>query len=423
LELKVGSISFSRGVDHCMYTAEVSKSPLCNMDEFAQSRGDDDLFEDDIIPIEVPEGQEQISTVVKQVQDISLHSAPKGPAASTPSYRGYGYRGDRGRGRGGRGRGLGKVNSEQTNNPLLQSKYAQPSTQSPSPPPPAGQSSVTQDEAPKPDDAASKATPAPSTTSEDQSTSTTAPAPPTEPSTPARPPAVRGDRTATGGIKKPKLTEAELSAKLAAAKTRSETLSAAHARAEADAASFVQRERAAAEKRLKDAANRKVMEGEREKNRARKMAVMGGREWDAEKDEEDFRQDSRGRGRGAYTRGANGGLRTNREREANDDLNQYQWKDGRGGGRGQGPRRGRGGERGAQRGRAENRNGAIRQPNVAAEADFPSLPANTRPRDDNTTAKRPKPETSSSEVLASTAGAGSWADQVEVSEAANVKAV
>ena len=129
----------------------------------------------------------------------------------------------------------------------------------------------------------------------------------------APPPAVRGDRTATGGIKKARLTEEELNEKLAAAKERSHNRSAAHARAQADADSFEERERIAQQKRSKDAVSRKVMDNEREKNRARKMAVMGGREWDAEKNAEDF-QGSSSRGRG--------GSNTMRGNEWNYDLRQ-----------------------------------------------------------------------------------------------------
>ncbi len=385
------------------------------MDEFAQSRAHDDLFDDDIIPIEPTEEDAEVETVAKQVQDVSLESAPKGPSAGTHYHRGYDPRRDRGRWSGSRGRGVERVNSRHQSSALLQSKYAPASIPS-NPAPTASAATEIPPDPPKASGGEIHPATSPTAGPEDQTTST--PAAPTEPSTPARPPAVRGDRTATGGIKKPKLTEEELTAKLVAAKTRSENLSAAHARAQADAASFNERERAAAEKRIKDAANRKVMEGEREKNRARKMAVMGGREWDAEKNEGDFKMASSGRGRGHYTRGANGAVRTNREELPEDDLSQYQWKEDRGGGRGRGRGRGRGTERGTRGGRSDHRNIAARQPDVAAEVDFPFLPAATRPTDERPTARRPEQKRGSLEVVSPTAGAGSWADQVEVSEAA-----
>lgn len=116
--------------------------------------------------------------------------------------------------------------------------------------------------------------------------------------------AVRGDRFATGGIRKPKLSEAELAEKMAAISMKNASLTAAHARAEADAASFAQREAQAkddASKRQEDAKvrareerkDRQQMMGEREKNRLRKLKAMEGREWDAEKHEDDFSKGGR----------------------------------------------------------------------------------------------------------------------------------
>ncbi|KAF7511071.1 hypothetical protein GJ744_005302 [Endocarpon pusillum] len=381
------------------------------MDEFAQSRADDDLFDDDIIPIEPTEDNAGVETIAKNVRDISLENAPKGPAADTYHHRANDPRGGRSKGRGGHGRGVDRANSSQQSSSLLQSKYAHAPAPAPIDPDPAP---LATSPAAIPSDVAKSADgerePASKPVDGPEDKRVPSPAPTTEPITPARPPAVRGDRTATGGIKKPKLTEEELTAKLAAAKTRSENRSAAHARAEADAASFNERERAAAEKRVKDAANRKVMEGEREKNRARKMAVMGGREWDAEKNEEDFKMASRGRGRGSYGRGVNGGVRASHEDIQDENLRQYQRKDNRGGGRGRGKRGGHGSER-----------GAAGQPDITTDVDFPSLPATTKPRDDTSTARRQQPNRTSSEVISPIAGAGSWADQVEVSEAAKPK--
>ncbi|ERF76536.1 hypothetical protein EPUS_09017 [Endocarpon pusillum Z07020] len=392
------------------------------MDEFAQSRADDDLFDDDIIPIEPTKENAGVETIAKKVRDISLKNAPKGPAAETNHHRANDPRGGRSRGRGGRGRGVDRADSGQPSSSLLQSKYAHapaPAPIDPDPAPLATSPAAIPSDVPKSADGEPEPASEPVDGPEDKGAPS--PVPTTEPITPARPPAVRGDRTATGGIKKPKLTEEELTAKLAAAKTRSENRSAAHARAEADAASFNERERAAAEKRVKDAANRKVMEGEREKNRARKMAVMGGREWDAEKNEDDFKMASRGRGRGNYVRGANGGVRASHEEIQDEDLRQYQRRDNRGGGRGRGKRGGRGSEHGAAGGRAGRGNGAAGQPDITADVDFPSLPATTKPRDDTSTARRQQPNKTSSEVISPIAGAGSWADQVEVSEAAKPK--
>lgn len=161
------------------------------------------------------------------------------------------------------------------------------------------------------------------------------------------------------------------------------------------------------------------MEGEREKNRARKMAVMGGREWDAEKNKDDFKTAFAGGGRGNHPRGADGAVRGDRDEIPDDGLSQYYWNDDKGRGRGRGGRRGRGSERGAPRGRADHRNGTARQPDISTEGDFPSLPGTTKPEDNRSTRRRPEQgRRSSSDVVSPTAGAGSWADQVEVSQAA-----
>lgn len=121
-----------------------------------------------------------------------------------------------------------------------------------------------------------------------------------------RPPtAVRGDRSATGGINKPKLTESELSSRLAAVKLNNARREEAHRAAEADEASFHHREAQASQKRREEGAARRVMEGEREKNRLRKLGARGGREWDEGKQEEDISSDTRGGSQ--YRRGAHGG--------------------------------------------------------------------------------------------------------------------
>lgn len=368
------------------------------MEDFSQSRGDDDLFDDEVIPLDPSE----FETATVPTQDLPRDSPPT-IAPKGPSQRGYG---PRGRGRGGRGRG---------NNELLNSRFAPrvppQTTQPKAQPPPATDpskketTSTTQSEAPtttepaKPEN--NEADPAPAATP-----------------TPARAPAVRGDRTATGGIKKPKLTEEELTAKLAEAKERSQNLSAAHARAQADAASFEEREKLAQAKRAKDAANRKAMDTERAQNRLRKMAGQGGREWDMEKDSEEFH--GRGRG-GGYMRGAHGGVRYDRERrdpalEGEDaDLRQYEWNEDSGRGRG-----GRGRGRGGYRGRGEARNGYAsdkRQPDVNAEAEFPALPETTKPKDDVKKPRRPVQARTTSDVPSPTEGKETWADQVESSEA------
>lgn len=173
-----------------------------------------------------------------------------------------------------------------------------------------------------------------------------------EPSKPATN-AVRGDRTATGGLRKPKLSEQELAEKMSRISLKNEKLAAAHARAEADAADFAEREEVAAKRRQEERRDRQQMMGEREKNRLRKLKAVGGREWDAEKpdDADAFGGARQAGGRG---RGAHGGIAGQRnqdgsregfsgDREDYTDGREYMYREDRGRGRG----RGRGGRGGA----------------------------------------------------------------------------
>ena len=206
-------------------------------------------------------------------------------------------------------------------------------------------------------------------------------------------PSVRGDRQATGGVRKPKLSEAELAQKMAAIQIKNASLTAAHARAEADAASFAQREEEAkqaarqqkevAQKREKEERrDRQQMMGERERNRQRKLKAMEGREWDAEKNEEDF-----GRGGKFDKKGGFAG-----DQEEYTDGREYIYREPRGGQRG-----GRG------RGRGGGREGGEQA--VPKQEEFPSLPAATKESKTEQTAKDAIPG----------AGDKSWADQVESS--------
>lgn len=352
------------------------------MEEFSQSRGDHDLFDDEIVPFELSQ-----DALAAQVQHISMQPTAAPPHAHTRSNDLP--RGPRGTGRGGAQRASNKKNE------LAESKWATQPAQTP-----ALKAPVSSEET---SNALPDTSEPPPTGDSEEATPPTAPAA----QTPARPAAVRGDRTGTGGVKKPKLTEDELTAKLLAAKERSQNLSAAHARAQADAADFEERERAAQQKRAKEAVNRRQMDNERQKNAARKAAAMGGREWDLEKNEDDFKISRGGdrRGRGGTMRAMNGAS-VDRSDPTLDDLSQYQWHEGRGRGRGD---RGRG--RGAGKG---GRGGGARQPNVKAEADFPSLPATKAAKDEKQekAASRPSAARSASDVLKPSGENTSWADQV-----------
>jgi hypothetical protein len=193
-------------------------------------------------------------------------------------------------------------------------------------------------------------------------------------------PPVRGDRQNTGGIKKPKLTEEELAEKMAQIRIKNDALNAAHARAEADAASFAQREAQAkvqAEKRRKEERkDRQQMMGERERNRMRKLKAMEGREWDAEKREEDF-----DRGGSFDKKGGFAG-----DRPDYSDGREYLYQERRGVGE-----RGRGGRGGGRGGRPQEQ--------VAPRVeDFPALPSKGKDGEGK-----------------ETGGKTSWADQVESS--------
>ncbi|CAD0087739.1 unnamed protein product [Aureobasidium vineae] len=199
---------------------------------------------------------------------------------------------------------------------------------------------------------------------------------PTKPATNS----VRGDRTATGGLRKPKLSEQELAEKMSKISLKNEKLAAAHARAEADAADFAEREEVAAKRRQEERRDRQQMMGEREKNRLRKLKAVGGREWDAEKpdDADAFGGPRQAGGRG---RGAHGGITGQRnpdgsregfggDREDHTDGREYMYREDRGRGRGRG-RGGRGGGPG-RGGRGPQQEKQTSQ-SVPKPTDFPDL--------------------------------------------------
>jgi len=228
-------------------------------DEFAsQTRAQDDLdlFDDDFEPIPEPTPQQ------------SIPSAP---------------RADRGVGRGGRGRGRGRGGLQESAHAARPTTYTDVRLE------------ASNTEEASPDD-------------NNNDNNTTVPADVTPPTTeePTRPrvEAVRGDRSKTGGLKKAKLTEAELSERMAVMKLKNATRTADYERAAADEASFREREVQAQVKRAEEFRNRQQMDKEREKNAQRKLKAMGGREWDTEKTLEEER-DSR---RSQFRRGAYGGV-------------------------------------------------------------------------------------------------------------------
>jgi hypothetical protein len=152
----------------------------------------------------------------------------------------------------------------------------------------------------------------------------------------------------------------------------------AHARSLADQESFEAREAVALQRRKEERVNRQQMMGEREKNRQRKLQAVGGREWDMEKNEEDFKEEGRRAKRGAH--GGIGGSRyasatpaTPAAAQPEDSGEGFQIRGhaerGRGRGRGRGGR-GRGDHTGPARGGHKIQ--PVQSPPSAS--DFPDLP-------------------------------------------------
>ena len=333
------------------------------MDEFAQTRGADDLFDDDFTPIHAPlshainidHSQHQQQLQGGGRNDRASHrranKSPRQPRQSRPQAQSSPSE---------------IVASETTNGNLETSTI--------------GQSAPPQNE--------------------------TDPEPTPQQQQIKPPTAVRGDRTLTGGTVKPKLTDDELSARMAAAKLNNAKRTEAHRLAEADEANFQQREAQASQKRKEEGVARRVMNQEREKNRMRKLGAQGGREWDEGKAEQEPERGSQ------YRRGAHGGVAydTSSSRGGRQDrtFNESQERrDGlvpRGTGKGRGDR-GRGGR--GRGGLVPNKSAQQAVPDTVN--DFPALPTAPRPQ-------RPPPNSTLgkvAETLQPSAGGESWADQVD----------
>ncbi|EED23407.1 conserved hypothetical protein [Talaromyces stipitatus ATCC 10500] len=389
---------------------------MADQDEFAQTRGADDLFDDEIIPISGDQEIQQVTeTATEQEHQQQLTDVATQQAAPTPRRnRGHGRgaaHADGGRGRG-RGRGRGGRGSSDTG-PRKDAAVKEATTET-------VETTKDTESTEKRDDTAEAK-------KEEEAESKTA-----TKTENARVQAVRGDRSGTGGIKKPKLTEEELAERMAAAKLKAAKKAAAYARAEADEASFQQREKVAAEKRRQELANRKVMDSERERNRMRKLGAQTGREWDAEKKEEDY--NGRRGGGSQYRRGMHGAVSGFARRtdqlsnglEMFDDFPEFRGRGGRGrGGRG----RGRGGAGRGGRGDSQNahdRPAPRTAPGINNETEFPSLPgkqpSKEQPAQTENTSTTDKLSIPAVEKVASpgsplSPAEGTWAEQVESSEA------
>ncbi|KAJ5323133.1 hypothetical protein N7452_011422 [Penicillium brevicompactum] len=412
------------------------------MDQFAQTRGGDDLFDDEIIPVSAEDQRTQTEVIAHEPEpetpDVHIPETVTAPATSTSTstatataekstsrgdapQRGRG--GERGRGRRNRGKGRGGREADQGRSESS-SRKKKPSNS------PAANA---RDASPMPDktDESTDQPAAEEGNGEEGAVGADA----------QRVPAVRGDRSATGGLRKPKLTEEELSKRIAAAKENAIKKAAAHARAEADQASFVEREQEAAKKRREELAHRRVMDTEREKNRQRKLKAQTGREWDSQKREEDYNP----RGGGSqFRRGMHGGVsgvaRHDVEENRTDGAaDQAGGQRGRGrGGRGG---RGRGSPRAAPVERSGNKglSGSMwadspAQPVVDDKNEFPALPEGPKktenkpetkvetktepkaePKAESQPAPAPAKPVPSLDTLDSTFSpiTGSWADQFD----------
>lgn len=168
---------------------------MADMDEFAQTRGDDDLFDDEIIPVSAEEQQAQTEVVIPEPEPVPQEETPviekQPPSRGHTPQRGRG--GDRGRGRG-RGRGKGGRG-------LQDSQFADPErAESPRN---KGAAKTPEADATRDTDAATPNQPQEEvkdqTGPDEEGKDTILIAIGAEPQ---RVPAVKGDRSATGGVRK-----------------------------------------------------------------------------------------------------------------------------------------------------------------------------------------------------------------------------
>ncbi|KAI9726798.1 MAG: hypothetical protein M1828_000654 [Chrysothrix sp. TS-e1954] len=312
-------------------------------DGFAQTRPPDDLFSDEFTPISDP-----VAEALPPTSPTPRHRTAPKKNITSPS------------------RGRGNATARQVRAPH----------NSKSPPTSALASTSVQDDG----------TPAASATNDTSRD-------PTQPTITSPTASVRGPRHLTGGPAPAKLSDTELTARIAAIRLKNDQRLEKHARASADEAQALEIEHQAVEKAKEDRKkaadrakrekdNRARMDDERERNRARKSKAMEGREWDAGKEEREEAATTRGARRGMH-----GGV-----------------VGGRGG-------RGRGGGRGGGvfDGQVTAKNGKQAQ-EVPKEEDFPALGgAKTEPQ-------QPRLQAQDADVTSKTPVA-SWADELAPADA------
>lgn len=362
------------------------------MDEFAQSRGEDDLFSDDFEPASAP----------TLIEEPSYSPVSRDVRNETPEqqnqYRGQGQ--DRRQG-GPRNRGNGRNHNAQSSGNrmgtggvgggLSTSRWAtqdghaatnaelrqQAALSTSAPVASVGDSAATKA---APESIASEAAAAERQATPPQLEATAPPVQPVQPvqssnSLPQPTRAVRGDRSATGGPAHKKLTEEELSEKMAKMAIINAQKAERFRLSEADSAAFQLKEAELRRKRVEEQKNARAMDMERAKNRERKLQAQGGREWDSEKLESDIVDRTKGRSC-EYVRGGHGGVMrgdfagrgfasVDDDVGGGGDSGYYR------GGRGGFEIRGRGGRGGGREGAA--RGGKVAPPVLKSAEEFPSL--------------------------------------------------
>ena len=371
-----------------------SSQPKPTMDEFAQSREDDDLFADEFEPVSEltiieetkPSTRGNLSgsttsggTDSSTANNAANNKSPAGPRNGRSGGGREEKRGGRGANRGGGGLGASRYAPQaDEGTPDMAKLDASTSTstsKSASVPSKSSTATETQSATTLPQTAPSTATANVNSAIDSAIDSTQSP--PSEPQQtqqPARPTAVRGDRHLTGGPAHKKLTEAELSEKMEKMKILNAQKAERFRLSEEDSAAYARKEKEMAKKRVEEQKNARAMDMERAKNRQRKLAAQGGREWDSEKQESDI-VDGRGRGRSSeYVRGGHGGVI--RGGLAGSRYAVADGEEGEGGGQ---SFRGRGGfdirGRGNRGGRSGGRGGKPSPATVPTPDDFPELPS------------------------------------------------
>lgn len=291
-------------------------------DDFAQSRGADDLFMDEFeSPPNEPAGTYIESTPLPQPSPKPAQLSAENVERHTQAHYDREYeaqkygnqnqqQNNQNGGRGGRrGRGRGRGNQNQNGNVPRENNQRQQQVQqgainsaAVNTPPPA----------PAPDAPPAVISPEDKPAQLERVDDTIASiAAPMGPAAQHRVQAVRGDRTATGPPKPKKRTEAEITELMAKMKLKSSAAAEAHERTKKDQAAFEQREREAAKERaekvVRERQNVRMMDSERAKNAIRKQKAMQGREWDSEKQDSDIVDKSRGNS-SRFMKGANGGI-------------------------------------------------------------------------------------------------------------------